>query len=138
MLLVGDRPLDDEDERLELAAVGLEEPLEEVVRAAVGAALEVDQRPVDGDFRQPGQGAERDLLDAGLGGRGEGHGVAVAAEAGVDPEDVDQGLFGCEFCLSGRRVRHVCHFPGPLSEPGRGCVTPVIRRDRISVYLRGT
>ena len=51
-LLVGDRALDDEHERIELAAVGLEEPLQEVVGAAVRPALEVDQRPVDGDLGQ--------------------------------------------------------------------------------------
>ena len=38
----------------ELAAVGLEEPLEEVVGAAARAALEVDQGPVHGDLRQAG------------------------------------------------------------------------------------
>ena len=37
-LLVGDRTLDDEHERLQLAAVGLAEPLEEVVGAADRAA----------------------------------------------------------------------------------------------------
>ena len=135
-LLVGDRALDDQHERLELAAVGLEEPLEEVVGAAVGAALEVDQRPVHGDLRQPGQGAEGDLLDAGLGGRGEGHGVAVAAEAGVDPQHVDQGLFGGACCLASRRVRHVATLPGVSARPARGS-TPDIRWDRISVYLCG-
>ena len=93
-LLVGDRPLDDQHERLELAAVGLEEPLEEVVGAAGRAALEVDQRPVHGDLGQARQGAERDLLDAGLGRGGQRDGVAVTAESGVDPQDVDQGLLG--------------------------------------------
>ena len=90
--LVGDRALDDEHERLELAAVGLEEPLDEVVGAADRAALEVDQRPVHRDLRQAREGAEGDLLDARLRGRGEGDRVAVAAEPGVDPEDVDDGL----------------------------------------------
>ena len=90
--LVRDRALDDEHERLELAAVGLEEPLDEVVGAADRAALEVDQRPVHRDLREAGQGAERDLLDARLGRRGEGDRVAVAAQPGVDPEDVDDGL----------------------------------------------
>ena len=90
--LVRDRSLDDQHERLQLAPVGLEEPLEEVVGPADRPALEVDQRPVDGDLREAGQGAEGDLLDARLGGGGEGDGVAVAAQAGVDPQDVDDGL----------------------------------------------
>ena len=50
--LVRDRALDDQHERLELAAVGLVPPLDEVVGALLGAALEVDQRPVHGDLRQ--------------------------------------------------------------------------------------
>ena len=58
-LLVGDRALDDEDERLEFAAVGLVPPLDEGVRALLGPALEVDQRPVHRDLRQSGQRAER-------------------------------------------------------------------------------
>ena len=41
-------------EWFQLAAVGLEEPLEEVVGAARGSAFEVDQRPVHGDLRQTG------------------------------------------------------------------------------------
>ena len=93
-LLVRDGALDDEHERLQLAALGLEEPLDEVVGAADGAVLEVDQRPVHGDLREPGQRPERDLLDAGLGGGGEGDRVAVAAQPGVDPQDVDDGILG--------------------------------------------
>ena len=95
-LLVGDGALDHQHERLQLAAVGLEEPLQEVVGAAVGPALEVDQRPVHRDLGQAGQRAEGDLLDAGLGGRGQGDGVAVTAEPGVDPQHVDQGFFGLD------------------------------------------
>ena len=90
--LVGDRPLDDQHERVELAPVRLEEPLQEVVGPADRAALEVDERPVDRDLREPRQGAEGDLLDARLGGCGQGDGVAVAAEPGVDPQDMDDGL----------------------------------------------
>ena len=89
--LVGDRALDDEHERLQLAAVGLEEPLDEVVGAADRAALEVDQRPVDGDLRQARAAPEGDLLDARLRRRRQRDRVAVAAQAGVDPQDVDDG-----------------------------------------------
>ena len=120
-LLVGDRALDHQHERLELAAVGLEEPLEEVVGAAGRAALEVDQRPVHRHLRQPGKGAEGDLLDAGLGGRGQRDGVTVAAEPGVDPQHVDECLLGlyCLGCwhraaLRGRPVKVPCRVcPGP-------------------------
>ena len=41
-------------------------------------------------FGRPGQGAEGDLLDARLGRRGQGDRVAVAAQPGVDPQDVDR------------------------------------------------
>ena len=70
--LVRDRSFDHEDERIELTPVGLEEPLDEVVGPTDRSALEVDQRPVHGDLREPGQRAERDLLDARLGGGGRG------------------------------------------------------------------
>src|SRR5581483_1989772 len=86
-------PLDDQHERVELAARALEEPLEEIVGAAARAALEVDQRPVDGNAGQPGQGAEGDLLDGRLGGSGQSDGVPVATEACVDPEQVDERFF---------------------------------------------
>src|SRR3954451_10472726 len=136
-LLVGDGPLDDQDERLQVTAVGLEEPLEEVVRATVRAALEVDQRPVHGHFRQSRQRAERDLLDAGLSGRGEGHGVTVAAEPGVDPEHMDQDVLSGLSGLSGGCGRHVATLPGVCAQPTPGFRTPVFRWDRISVHLRG-
>ena len=92
--LVRDRAFDHEHERVELAAVGLVPPLDEVVGAGLGAALEVDQRPVHRDLGQSGQRAECDLLDARLRGGGEGDGVPVAAEPAVHPEDVDDRLVG--------------------------------------------
>ena len=140
--LVGNRPLDDQDERVELAPVGLEEPFDEIVRAADRTALEVDEGPVHGDLRQPGQGAQGDLLDARLGGRGQGHGVAVAAESGVDPENVDDRLVrrrpGCRqrwaSPFMGQRPRAACsngcssHTPpdGPVNE----CLLHCRRRSR--------
>ena len=92
--LVRYRPLDDEDEGLQLAAICLPEPLQEVVRTAGRAAFEVDERPVDRDFGQPRQRAQRDLFDARLRRSGERNGVPVAAQPGIDPQHVDQGVFG--------------------------------------------
>ncbi len=72
------------------------------------AALEVDQRPVHGDLGQPGQRSERDLLDARLGGGGQGDRVPVAAQPAIHPQNVDHGL-GCLglrgvcLCVSGHR-----------------------------------
>ena len=111
--LVGDRALDDEHERIELAAIGLEEPFDEIVGAAHRAVLEVDQRPVDGDLGQAGEGAQGDLLDAGLSGSGQGDRVTVTAEPGVDPQDVDQ-------CLVYRR----CHVGPPTLANGHSNTAP--------------
>ena len=70
-----------------------------------GAVVEVDQRPVHGDLREPRQRPQRDLLDAGLGGRGEGDRVAVAAQSRIDPQDVDDGILGrCGHRLGSSRL----------------------------------
>ena len=69
----------------ELTADGLEEPFEEIVRAAGGAALEIDQWPVHGDLGQSGERAERDLLDTGLSGGSQRHRIAVTTQTRVDP-----------------------------------------------------
>src|SRR6202020_2411970 len=90
--LVRYRPLDDEDERVELAAIGLVPPLDERVRALLGTALEVDQGPVHGHLGQSGQGPEHDLLDARLGRGGQRHRVPVAPEPPVHPENMDDWL----------------------------------------------
>ena len=117
--LVGDRALDDEDERIELATIGLEEPLDEVVGTADRPAFEVDQRPVDGDLGQPGEGAQGDLLDARLGRRGQRHRIPVAAEPGVDPKDMNDRLVDglVRRCVGGRGHSE-CLPPG--REPRRG------------------
>ena len=104
--LVRDRPLDDEDERLELAAVGLVPPLDERVGPLLRPALEVDQRPVHLDLRQPRQGAHDDLLDARLGRPRQGDGVAVAPQPTVHPEDVEGSRLGLRRCLGLRRGGH--------------------------------
>jgi hypothetical protein len=57
------------------------------------------------DFGNPRQISADDVFDAGLGGRGHGDGVAIAAQAGVDPKDVDR--LRCGIC-----VRRRC--PGPI------------------------
>jgi hypothetical protein len=90
--LVRDGALHHQHERFELAAVGLVPPLDEGVGALLGAALEVDQRPVHRDLGQARQGAEHDLLDAGLGRGGQRHRVPVAAEASVHPEDMQNRI----------------------------------------------
>lgn len=43
------------------------------------------------NFWNPGNLPENHIFDAGLSGRGHGNRVAVAAEAGCDPQDVELG-----------------------------------------------
>ena len=104
--LVRDGALDHEHERLEFTAVGLVPPFDEVVGALLGAALEVDQRPVHRDLGQARQGAEHDLLDAGLGGSGQRYRVPVAAEASVHPENMQDGI-----------IRGLGHSGHPFARP---------------------
>ncbi len=87
--LVGDRPLHHEDEGIQLSALGFAEPLHEVF-AAEGI---VDQRPVNGDLGKPRKGPQHNLLDAGLHRGGERDGISVAAQAAVDPQDVNHRFF---------------------------------------------
>jgi hypothetical protein len=37
----------------------------------------------------PGHGSEDNVFNAGLSGRGHGDGIAIATQAGGDPENVD-------------------------------------------------
>ncbi len=48
---------------------------------------------MDIDLRKAGQGAEHDVLDAGLHGRGQCNGITVTTQARVDPENVNDGFF---------------------------------------------
>ncbi len=52
--LVRDGSLDDQDERIQFAAVGFEEPGEKVVGTSTRPALEVDEGPMDRDLGQAG------------------------------------------------------------------------------------
>ena len=107
-LLVRDRALDHQDERFEFATIRLAEPLEEVVLTTLWPALEIDQRPVHSDLREPGQRTKGDLLDARLGRSGQRDRVPVATETGIDPQHMDQRFF----CLEGGGRRHRSHpFP---------------------------
>ena len=100
-LLVGDRPFDDEHERFQFAAVGFEEPFEEVVLHLRSART---RNRSGANARRSWEGrerAERDLLDAGLGGGSQRHGITVTTQSGVDPKNVDQRFFCFYCCLVG-------------------------------------
>ena len=60
--------------------------------APSGPFSNAEVRPVQGDLRQAGQRAQDQVLDAGLGRRGQRHRLAVAAQAAVHPEDVQHFL----------------------------------------------
>jgi hypothetical protein len=119
-VLVGDRALHHEHERIELAAIGHVEPLDEVVSALFRAALEVDERPVNGDLGQPGESTQGDLLDARLRRGGERNGVSVATQATLHPQDVNDALF--------QRLG-TCH-PGTTPLGARGAHAPCRRLNR--------
>jgi hypothetical protein len=59
------------------------------------AAFEVNQRPVQRDLGQAGEGSQGDFLDAGLGCRSQRNRLPVAGQAAVNREDVDRVLFSC-------------------------------------------
>ena len=87
-LLVRDRPLDDEHERIQLAARGCVPGPEVVVADVVG-----EKRVVEGDARLAGDRAAQQLLQARAGRGGQRDRLAVAAEPARQPQDVnDQAL----------------------------------------------
>src|SRR5262249_24149689 len=89
IVLVGDGAFDDEDEWTELAFRCLVEGRQKRV-----ADLVSEDRVVQSHFRQAGDGAEENILDAGLGRGHDGDRVAVTTQAGRQPEDVDGGNRG--------------------------------------------
>ena len=82
-LLVRDRALEHEDERLELAGGRLEPRAHELLPGLVG-----EQRVVDDHRRRPGKAAADQILEARVAGRGHRDRVAVAAEAARQPQHV--------------------------------------------------
>src|ERR1700683_4425832 len=83
-LLVGNRALHYEDERLQLALFGLVPKLQEIVAIFIG-----EYRVVQMDARQSGDRAQQNVLDAWLRGGSNRNRIAVAAKAGGDPENVN-------------------------------------------------
>ena len=88
-LLVGDRALDDEHERVELAARGRVPGAQVVVADVVG-----EQRVVERDARLAGDGAAQQLLETRAGRGRERDRLAVAAESARQPEHVDDQPLG--------------------------------------------
>ena len=84
VFLVGDRTFHHQNERSELSFRGLMKMAHEFFAVVVG-----QKRIVQMNFGNPGNAAEKNVLDARLRGRGHRDGVSVAAEAGGDPENVN-------------------------------------------------
>ena len=101
-LLVADRALDDEDERVELALLGVVPGLDVLV-----ADLVRDDLVVDHHARHAGDDALDDVLEAGVGGRGHGHRVALAGESRGHPQDVRSDLLG--LLLARNELDCACH-----------------------------
>ena len=119
-VLVGDRALDHEDERLQLAGHRRAERSEELLAAhRRGQNLVVQV-----DLGQPGDEPEHDVFDRRLVGRGDRDRVAVAAHALGDPQDVHLGEAGAVIRRArllvgvrpraGRRTRVLHVLLGPL------------------------
>ena len=103
---VGDRPLDDEDERGELAFPGAMKRRKEAL-----AALVCEDWIVDPHLREAGHRSHHDVFDTRLGRGSDRDGVAVAPQPRRDPEDVDlpeRGLaLGLTSVRNGELRRHV-------------------------------
>ena len=83
-LLVGDRALEHEDERVELVVLGVVEGVHELV-----AVLEREHRVVHDDLRAAGDDAREEVLDARVRRGRHRDRVAVARQSRRDPQDVD-------------------------------------------------
>src|SRR5580704_1745187 len=86
IVFVGDRAFDDQDEVFDSSSRRVVEGLEKIIAVGLGKKWIVER-----DFRNPGNLAEDDVFDAGLGGSSHGDGVAVTAQAGGDPQNVELG-----------------------------------------------
>ena len=86
---VRDGALDDEDEWAELTRGGTLEDTHEVAADLVG-----QDGIVQVDLRQPGQRTAQHVLDARVGGRRHGDGVAVAPQPRGQPDDMHLGDLG--------------------------------------------
>jgi hypothetical protein len=82
-LLVGNRSFDDEDEGVELSLRRVVVVPHEPIADLVG-----QDRVVEEHLGDAGEGAQHQVLDAGLRGGGDGDRVAVTAQPGGDPDDM--------------------------------------------------
>ena len=89
-LLVGDRAFHHQHEGIELAFLGLIERLDELVANFVrqNGIMEVH-------FGEARNGAQQNIFDAGLRGCGDGNRIAITAQTGGYPDDVNFGDGGC-------------------------------------------
>ena len=83
-VFVGNRAFHDQHERIDLTTFGLVKVLHEVVAHFIG-----QHRIVQVNFRKSGNGAQKNVFDARLFGGGDGDGIAIATQAGSQPDDVN-------------------------------------------------
>jgi hypothetical protein len=115
--LVGDRPLDDEQEQLELPLRRAAQAGEELVAVLVGQDLIVQP-----EARHAGNRPEHQVFQARLRRGGHGDGVAVAAQTGRQPDDVD--LLERPFPGSGERSHGAASRGAEEPYCGRGSAPP--------------
>ena len=88
-LLVRDRALDDQDERIELALLRVVPGLDELLADLVGDHLVVDHHP-----GHAGDDPLHDVLEARIGRRGHGDRIALARQSRRHPQHVRRDLLG--------------------------------------------
>ena len=83
-------------------------------------------------FGKAGDGAQHHIFDARLRGGGDRDRVAIAAQPGGDPEDVDFGTGEGLWVLAAVRNRICCHAGCLLSadEHGRLCAPSTVPRHK--------
>ena len=106
-ILIGDRPLQHEDERMALAPHGIPERGDELV-----SGLKREHRVVEDDPGCAGGRSDKQLLKARIRRRRHRHRVPVAPETAGQPEDMDELPLGVQVC---DRQRHDV----PSSPPAR-------------------
>ena len=82
--LIGNRAFHDQDERFQLALLGLVPKLQEIIAVFIG-----ENGVVQMNAGQSGDRAQQDVLDAGLRGGCDGNGVTVTTKSGGDPQNMN-------------------------------------------------
>ena len=115
-LLVGHRPLEHQDERIQTSLRGVVERADEFLPVFKG-----QDRVVEDHRRHSGQAATEEILDAGVGGRGHRDRITVAPQAGGEPHHVHRSAIGTATAVfMQRRAGHWPTIPSSVDRSGGG------------------